>query len=357
MKYEIETWTVQDLLNLYHANKLNLNPPYQRNDVWSAAAQKSLVDTIMLGQPMPNFFLLKKPQGQYEMVDGQQRARTIIGYEKGIIPDSAGNRYGGEQSFRDYRLSMCILSSLHPTESIEKFYALVNSSGLRLNRPEIRKADYYDTRFQQLVTTIASSREFAALDLFTERSSNRMNDIEFVSELVALLEYGIAEKKERVDQMYKNDISQDKSLELEARFLELLKHFNRFNDMHPIRRTRYKQKNDFYSLFAFLRDAPSLNTATLDYFYKLLVRIGPHISPSNEECPPLLDYAVNCVTQSNSKKAREARAKFLQALLLNDSPLPNDTQSQILAFFDLSDRDVVHKQGFLTLKVSKLPVQ
>ncbi len=355
MKYEIEIWTVQDLLDLHDAGRLDLNPPYQRNDVWSASAQKSLVDTITHGQPIPNFFMLKTTRGRYEMVDGQQRARTIIGYEKGIIPDTDGSFYAGQQSFKDYRLNVCVLRGLKQTESIEKFYALVNSSGLRLNRPEIKKADFYDTRFQQLITTLASSPEFSGLSLFSERSANRMNDIEFVSELVALLEYGIAEKKERVDQMYEHDISQHKYDDLEAHFKGLLAHIVRFDGIHPIRWTRYKQKNDFYSLFAFLRDAPPLTDATLDYFYKILVRIGPHISPSNEDCPPLMDYAVNCVTQSNSKKAREGRATFLQDLLLNQSPKANEVQSQVLDFFHLDDTEIVRKQGFRTLKASRLP--
>jgi hypothetical protein len=182
-----------------------------------------------------------------------------------------------------------------------------------------------------------------------------MNDIEFVSELVALLEYGITEKKDCVDLLYKKDITQQKSDQLQARFIEIIAHFNRFNDIRPIHETRYKQKNDFYSIFAFLRDAPVLSAKTLDYFYKVLVRIGPHISPSNEGCPPLMDYAVNCVTQSNSKKAREARAAFLKALLLNDSTRPNDTQKQILDYFDISHDNVSNRAGFLTLKTSKLP--
>ena len=34
-----------------------------------------------------------------------------------------------------------------------------------------------------------------------------MNDVDFVSELIALIKFGISDKKEKVDQLYEDDIT------------------------------------------------------------------------------------------------------------------------------------------------------
>ena len=45
MKYKSSEWTIKDLISLYEEKKLNLNLPYQRNDIWSLDAKKKLIDS------------------------------------------------------------------------------------------------------------------------------------------------------------------------------------------------------------------------------------------------------------------------------------------------------------------------
>lgn len=75
MIYETHTWPVSELISLYDSDRLNLSPPYQRNPVWTAKAQQKLLESILSGKPIPNFFLMKTGEDSYEMIDGQQRAR------------------------------------------------------------------------------------------------------------------------------------------------------------------------------------------------------------------------------------------------------------------------------------------
>lgn len=357
MQFEHEIWSVEKLNDVYSKRKLNLSPPYQRNPIWSSKAQRMLIDTIKKHQPIPNFFLLRRPKGNYEMVDGQQRARTIFGYLKRQIPDLEGHFSKGERSFLKYKLSVTIISKLLEEESIEEFYALVNSSGLRLNRPELIKAEYYETRFLQLITNLAAMPEFTELALFSDASASRRNDVEFVSELVALLKYGISEKKDKVDELYEKDISISEYKEITSEFKNVLSHFVRFNQITPLNQTRYKQKNDFYSLFGFIARVKDLGADTLDYYYRILVTIGEYISPSQEDCTPFMEYAINCVTQSNSKKAREERDRFLSDLFLNKNNRSNDTQKAILEFFEMSQSDLIKKSGYATPDLNKIPAK
>lgn len=365
MEYIIEKWTINKLLQYYEKNKINLSPPYQRNEVWSLRDQRLLIKSIKKNWPMPSFFVLMKDDGNYEMVDGQQRSRAILGYWYGKYTDDNGISFSKEfksgkgnksllNQFLRYRLSITSINDLTQNESISDFYTLVNKSGLHLNRPEIKKAEYFETRFLKLITELADSKEFMELKLFSKSILDRMNDIDFVSELVAIIEHGISDKKEKVDSMYKTDINVVKYKELKKKFFDIIEIIKRFNSIVPIRDTRYKQKNDFYTLFAFLYENRAIAGDTLDYFYKLLVKVEQGIKPSQEQCEPLMNYAINCVTQSNSKAARLERNQFLNQFLINNGDSPNNTQVEVMSLFGLKATDFKVINNYILPDIDKM---
>ena len=357
MKYKHDIWTIKKLLDLYKKGKIVLNPPYQRNPIWTAKDQQMLIDTIKKNQPIPNFFVRLINEDSIEMVDGQQRTRTIFAFIRGIISDLEGKKYTEDDFFLKYPLNVTVITELEKNESIEKFYALVNSAGLFLNRPELKKAEYYDTKFLALITDLASISEFTDLNLFTKPSANRMNDIEFVSELVANLCFGISDKKEKVDFLYDKDISAEESEKLKSQFITIIKYIGEFNKICQINKTRYKQRNDFYTLFDFIKTLNPYDDMleTMLYYYQILIKIGPFIKPSQEDCDPLMNYALHCVSQSNSNTAREERQRFFIDLFLNENSKANETQKAILDFFGKDYLNVVSKSGKITISLEAIP--
>lgn len=365
MKFDNEIWTISKLSELYGQKKIKLDPPYQRNPIWTLKSQQKLIETITQGMPIPNFFVRALPDGAFEMVDGQQRARTILGYERNQIPDEnnllfsrkldiSRNRKALSDDFYNYPLSVTIIRELPCDWTIEQYYALVNSSGLRLNRPELKKAEYFTTLFLRLILEVAASEEIKSLRLFNVSTVSRMNDVDFISELLALLHFGISDKKEKVDQMYEDDISENDYQTLKSRFFEVISLFIGFDRIYPIIRTRYRQKNDFYTLFYFFSQIKDLEKETLAYFYQVLIKIGRFIRPSQEDCEPLMQYAFNCVTQSNSKNARTERHRILSEILLNRGTEPNPTQKALLDFFHMTDKQTVQLSEYLTLEFSSI---
>lgn len=359
MNYDLETWKISNLLRVYDDERLDLSPPYQRNEVWTAKAQQKLLESILKGKPIPSFFLLKKTNDSFEMIDGQQRARTIIGYWKNMIVDHDNLTFGqrvdkaqvrpkASADFLGYRLSVTIVTKIHDDESIEEYYALLNSSGLRLNRPELKKAEYFSTNFLKLIMECTQEETLRSLRLFTESSAARMNDVDFVSELIALMKFGISDKKEKVDQLYEDDITISELRALKAEFNKVMASFGRCNHVTPILRTRYKQKNDFYSLFYLFYGIRDAGPATFETLYRVLVKVGPHIRPSQAECEPFKEYAFNCVTQSNSKAARQSRHDILRDMLLNEGTQPTAVQQAILDYFHLESSDLIKVENYLT---------
>lgn len=80
MEYSYTSYTIQQLYDLIKEGKIDLRPQYQRNFIWSKKEQQTLIDSILHNMPLPSFFLYKKSNNTYEMVDGQQRAESANNY-------------------------------------------------------------------------------------------------------------------------------------------------------------------------------------------------------------------------------------------------------------------------------------
>lgn len=356
MKYRIETWSIKNLLDKYNNKSLDLNPSYQRRFIWSLSDQQTLIDSIIKGYAIPNIFLYEKKKGQYEMVDGQQRTRTILGFINQQFKTFEGKLYSkiDFKEILNYEIAIIVIEKIEKDEHIEEFYALVNKAGVHLNRPELKKAEFFETNFLKLVTEIAESDKFKSLDLFTETTSKRMIDIDFVSELLTLLIEGNTDKKITVDKKFENDITTTEYKTHLKSFNIVLERLYELNKIYPIKKTRYKQRNDFYTLFGFVNNNNIKKQETINYFYELLIKFNDHITPSNQKCPPFQNYAFHCVSQSNSKVAREERLKILNQIFLNEKLVPNKTQKDILKYFQIDKEPLIQKEIFYTLDISKI---
>lgn len=359
MKFHSEAWTLTDLEENFQKNNLNLAPPYQRNDIWSNPSKKRLIDSIKKEYPLPAFFFHDRGKGKYDVVDGQQRIRTIVGYMKNLFKDLDKKFYSeiDYSSFNNYKIFVTIIDQAASEPELSDFYFRVNKFGTKLNRPEIIKAQYLETGLQKLVSDIADSEEFQELLLFTPSNMNRMTDLDFIAELLGLLEYGILDKKKGADDLYESKFTTEKAEALFLSYSEVLEVIQEFNKIYPISKTRYKQRNDFYTLWGFIKDNIDFEKNTLIYFYKILVLIGNDITPSNEKSESMANYAFNCVSQSNSKKARLYRLQFLQELFLNTERSVNETQKDVLNFYDLLENDVKIIGRFLNLDGEKIQSQ
>lgn len=335
MTYHYYELKLTDLIRLIEGNKIDLKPSYQRNEVWSKKDQQSLIDSILAGFPIPNFFIYKKPSGSIEMVDGQQRARAIYNFYKGQITDSNKISFNTikPNDFLDYKINITEIDGVVDEDSIRKFYVLVNKKGVQLNASEINKADFAATKFMLLVEEILENQNFSNLELFTDATVKRMNDRSYVEELVVYLLKGITDKKLAVEKTYETDIDDNQYVFLKSRFESILERLTILNTYTLINKSRYKQRNDFYTLFNFINSGLEIDSVqVLLYQYRILLMIEKFISPSNDECEPFKYYANNCITQSNSKKARTERLLFFEELLRNKETDKNESFQDVTNF-------------------------
>ena len=364
MKYNNIEWSIRQLLDLIGNKRINLRPPYQRNFIWTPKDQRLLIDSIHKGYPLPNFFVLKNDDGMYEMVDGQQRAMTILKYYNNEFKEKKKklfNEYSSD-AFLEYRLNVVILEDFDASrgESKEEFFYLVNKRGIHLNPAEVNQAYHHDSDFLNLIYRIMDLQKLIELDIFTDKTKLRMNDRGLIEEIVAYLFKGITDKRNAVESLFETVIPKEESEQIFKTFSNVLDKIYELNSIRPINETRYKQKNDFYTLFCFIEKHINEDMDVLKYQYRLLTFISDNelISPSNEYCLPFKEYAINCVSQSNSKRARELRLQFFENLLCNEKETGNDTINYIIDFlcdeFDVDNINLKQVGKYWIIDLSNL---
>lgn len=79
---EIRTTAVDfsfgELLNLHNDKEIIIRPEYQRLFRWSDEQRSRLVESIILGLPIPPIFLIEGDNGVLELIDGLQRTSSIL---------------------------------------------------------------------------------------------------------------------------------------------------------------------------------------------------------------------------------------------------------------------------------------
>ena len=85
MKHDQKPLTLLQVNDFYtNGKRIKLDPKYQRNDVWSKSQKQKLIQSLIMGYGTQKFLFREVPRendvAEFEVVDGQQRFRTIIEY-------------------------------------------------------------------------------------------------------------------------------------------------------------------------------------------------------------------------------------------------------------------------------------
>lgn len=72
--------SIEHFVRMYNEGKLNLRPPYQRNEVINVRKASGIIESAIIGIPLPPIYLFMDKNGKYEVIDGQQRLITFLGF-------------------------------------------------------------------------------------------------------------------------------------------------------------------------------------------------------------------------------------------------------------------------------------
>ncbi|HEV3200590.1 MAG TPA: DUF262 domain-containing protein, partial [Bryobacteraceae bacterium] len=81
--------SIGEWISIYEKAELDIHPEFQRFFRWSTRQKSRLIESILLGIPVPQIFVAQRPDGVWDVVDGLQRLSTIYQFV-GILKDEDG---------------------------------------------------------------------------------------------------------------------------------------------------------------------------------------------------------------------------------------------------------------------------
>lgn len=134
--------------------KLDVRPEYQREFVYDDKQQQAVINTILHGFPLNIMYFVDRQDGDFEVLDGQQRILSICNFAVNKLSVRIPAATGGfdtvnypnlfdeqRERFLDYKLQVYICEG----SDKEKFewFQTINIAGEKLETQEIRNALYH----------------------------------------------------------------------------------------------------------------------------------------------------------------------------------------------------------------------
>ncbi|TNE58201.1 MAG: DUF262 domain-containing protein [Alphaproteobacteria bacterium] len=201
MNYPADT-TLQGYQEMWDRGELSV-PEFQREFIWDQVKASKLIESFLLGLPVPGVFLFKERESsKYLIIDGQQRITSIVSFLKGVIHDrvfrlkNVDRRWEG-RTFKELSesdrftltgrvLRATIIQQISPDDktSIYHIFERLNTGGVNLNPMEIRQCVSYGPFVQVLkdMNEDASWRKLIGKD----NIDKRLRDVELILRCLAL---------------------------------------------------------------------------------------------------------------------------------------------------------------------------
>ena len=81
--------SIGELISLYESGDLDIHPEFQRIFRWTDQQKSRLIESILLGIPIPSIFVSQRDDGIWDVIDGLQRLSTIFQLV-GVLKDDKG---------------------------------------------------------------------------------------------------------------------------------------------------------------------------------------------------------------------------------------------------------------------------
>ena len=207
MKTELQHYTVEKVIEgfVYNelegkglfglAGKLTIQPEYQRNYIYADGKKDvAVIESILKGYPLGLIYFNKTEDGQFEVLDGQQRITSFGRFitNKFAIKDENGMQqyFGGLSADKQAKIlnNKLLVYVCEGTESqIKEWFKTINIAGVPLNSQELLNA-VYSGSFVTLARAEFSNSQNANIQkwsAYIRGSANRQEFLERALEWVS----------------------------------------------------------------------------------------------------------------------------------------------------------------------------
>lgn len=177
--------TVRQIIDMYTDGSIYIPTEYQRQFVWESDRESKLIESILLGIPIPSLFMATNPDSTWEVVDGVQRIGTIAHYigeqalltlvnrsNRLVIADleklPALNDLSYSQlpktlqlNFLTRPIRVTVLNDKSDTDVRFDLFERLNTGGIILTPQEIRNC-IYRGKFSNSIKELSTNTDFLA---------------------------------------------------------------------------------------------------------------------------------------------------------------------------------------------------
>ncbi|OGI11430.1 MAG: hypothetical protein A2Y40_09570 [Candidatus Margulisbacteria bacterium GWF2_35_9] len=204
---------------------IRLNPDFQREKVWTPKQNRELIESVLMGIPLPMIYLSENKQGDLVVIDGRQRLTAFFDFmdNKFYLKDlkilkkyenvyfdaeKKGNVLSTKEraDIEDYQLQINVIKPPTPDRIKFDIFERVNRAGTQLNKQEMRNALYQ-------VKAPALLKKLSELTIFKKLTNKSIKPTRMKDKYIILRTIGFYlwkkelltnENGERID--YKSDI-------------------------------------------------------------------------------------------------------------------------------------------------------
>ena len=188
--------TIDLIVSRIEEKEIDLEPDFQREQMWSHLRKSRLIESLLLRVPIPAFYVAADEEDHWKVVDGIQRLSSINSYihnafvlrKLEYLGDFERKRYKDlpramQRRIKETELVVNVISPSTPVEVMFNIFLRINTGGVPLNPQEIRNA-LTPPDVRAYLKRLAQSDEFLKATGHSIRS-NRMADRECVLRFLA----------------------------------------------------------------------------------------------------------------------------------------------------------------------------
>lgn len=174
-----------------------LDSDFQRENVWSPQQQRELIESILMGLPLPIFYFNQDKTGRLIVIDGRQRLNAIFSFldnkfaldKLKILYEFNKKKFSDldpiyQSKIEDYQIMAHVIQPTTPDQVKFDIFDRVNRAGTKLNKQEIRNA-LYQGQATVLLNELSKTTEFNVATenyfLKDKRMKNRYLLIRFIA--------------------------------------------------------------------------------------------------------------------------------------------------------------------------------
>jgi DNA-directed RNA polymerase subunit RPC12/RpoP len=188
--------SVSSLKELRDEGDLDPQPAYQRYEVWAPVKRSKLIESALMGLPLPRLYFAENHNESQEVVDGQQRLQAFFRFIDGEYALSGlkeltqlnGKRWSDldkklKNRLKNFSLSTVLIQKESDPDLRYDLFERLNTGATGLNEQELRNAVYRGA-YNDFIYRLADLPDWRALHNLKARHK-RMADAELVLRFMA----------------------------------------------------------------------------------------------------------------------------------------------------------------------------